>query len=165
MQSPGNATRGVRRRQTFGALLLLVAVVTAACSGNVDNSQAAHLEVEEIPPALALVEPPVLRIVEPADGATVTSPVRLEVEVDNFSLAEKGVSLDGEGHFHIIADISCVIPGDVITDEHHHVGSGDSFTEIELEPGRHDLCVQIGDGFHTAVAISSTISITVAEDN
>lgn len=32
---------------------------------------------------------------------------------------------------------------------------------VELERGEHSLCVQLGDGFHTALEIFDIINITV----
>ncbi len=105
---------------------------------------------------------PVLNIVAPGQGAQVTSPVEITIAVDNYSLAAKGVSKDGEGHFHVVAD-TCVRPGEVIGDDHTHVGSGAASVSIELEPGMHDLCLQLGDGFHTALAITEMLSIEVVD--
>lgn len=155
----------LRRGPIFTALMFALVAAISGCSSNSDGSVTPDPGATEPPAALALVDAPALRIVEPADGATVTSPVRLEVDVDNYALAAKGVSRDGEGHFHVIVDRPCVTPGDVINDDHHHVGSGDAFTEIELSPGTHELCLQVGDGFHTAVDISAAITITVVDDN
>ena len=103
---------------------------------------------------------PELLLISPEQGARVTSPVEITIAVDNYSLAAKGVSKDGEGHFHVVAD-TCVQPGEVIGDDHTHVGSGAASVSIELEPGNHELCLQLGDGFHTALAITEMLSIEV----
>lgn len=81
----------------------------------------------------------------------------------DFELAPKGRVRDGEGHFHVIIDHSCEPPSAQIPDDdlHLHVGSGAAETMVELEPGEHSLCVQLGDGFHTALKIFDTINITV----
>jgi len=106
---------------------------------------------------------PVMRVISPEDGAVVTSPFRVVVETEHFELAPKGRVRDGEGHFHVIIDHSCEPPSAQIPDDdlHLHVGSGAAETMVELEPGEHSLCVQLGDGFHTALKTFDTINITV----
>lgn len=103
---------------------------------------------------------PALQIVAPEPGSRVTSPVEITIAVENYSLAAKGVSKDGEGHFHVVKD-ACIEPGEVIGDSHTHVGSGAATVSIELEPGRHELCLQLGDGFHTALAITEMLQVEV----
>lgn len=106
---------------------------------------------------------PVLRVIEPANGAIVTSPMVVRVEVDNFELAAEGASSDGSGHLHVVLDKPCVATGEVIHDGHQHIANGASEFELELEPGDHELCLQIGDGFHSALNITSVIEVTVIE--
>lgn len=120
--------------------------------------------------SLALIDrgdgPPELEVLAPADGATVSSPFRVEVQAVNFELAPSGRTRDGEGHWHVLVDQECLAPGTVIPKDETslHVGSGESEAEFELPPGTHKLCVQAGDGFHVAVNVSDMIEITVTDD-
>ena len=106
---------------------------------------------------------PSIDIVAPADGARVRSPLQMEVAVDDFRLAPSGRTVDGEGHLHVIVDLPCLPPGSQIPkdDRSIHIGDGSAVFEIDLPPGRHELCVQVGDGFHVSVAVVDTVEVTV----
>ena len=118
-----------------------------------------------------------LEITEPEDGAQVESPVTFAMEVENFELqpaeADKPGDTDdastpegGAGHLHVIVDEGCMDPGYVIPDEDglYHLSDGESETEIELEPGEHDICAQAGDDLHNAYAITDEITIEVTDE-
>jgi hypothetical protein len=70
---------------------------------------------------------------------------------------------EGAGHFHVMVDVGCVEPGEVIPsdDDHLHFGDGSSETSVELEPAEHALCLQVGDGVHTALDATHEITVTV----
>lgn len=140
---------------------LLVIVLAVGCGAS-ETADQTELEPIVVPALDRRSEgSPALVVTTPADGEVVTSPVRVRAQVDNFALAAKGVSKDGEGHLHVVVDEPCIEAGEVIADDYVHVGSGAATTEVELEPGEHTLCVQLGDGFHTALAITKTIRVTV----
>lgn len=147
--------------RTLRLLVVLIAMlsVIAGCSSDTP------ITATETPATISGLEtrrlgPPALRVVSPTPGTTVTSPVTIEVAIDNYNLAPKGISLDGEGHVHVIEG-TCIEPGEVIGDTHVHIGDGSASTTIDLEPGPRRLCVQLGDGFHAAVAISDEFEIIV----
>lgn len=99
-----------------------------------------------------------------ADGDTVASPVAVTFEADGFEIvpaAEGGG--DGSGHLHVMIDTDCVPVGETIPndDEHLHFGDGSTSTELELTPGDHTLCLQAGDGEHTAMDVTDEVTITV----
>lgn len=100
-----------------------------------------------------------------ADGDTVTSPVSVEFattgDFEIIPAADGGG--DGAGHMHVMVDVGCVTVGEVIPsdDSHLHFGDGSTSTELELEPGEHTLCLQAGDGEHTAMDVTDEITITV----
>lgn len=108
---------------------------------------------------------PRLTITSPTDDATVTSPVLLTFDIANLSLSPAGETQDGEGHLHIFVDRGCMSPGLIIPEDDHtlHVGDDTLTATVDLGPGRHDLCVQIGDGFHVAVAVQDEISVHVVD--
>lgn len=86
-------------------------------------------------------------------GDTVTSPFTVGMEADGIEIVPAGSATRGEGHFHILVDRPCVAGGSVIPegDGYFHLDDGASQVELELEPGEHSLCLQVGDGAHTAV--------------
>jgi len=101
--------------------------------------------------------------VEPQAGAAVSSPVQVVMGAENFRIEPAGEVRAGAGHLHIMVDVPCVEPGQVIPSgkQHLHYGGGQTRAELDLSPGPHTLCLQAGDGVHTALPLSSTITITV----
>ncbi|MEE8603538.1 DUF4399 domain-containing protein [Euzebya tangerina] len=98
-----------------------------------------------------------------SDGDTVTSPVEVSFDVTDFEVEEAGEVVDGAGHMHVMVNTPCVTPGEVIPsdDAHLHYGDGSTSTTLELEPGEYSLCLQAGDGAHTALDLTDEVSITV----
>ena len=80
-------------------------------------------------------------ITEPANGATVTSPVKVCLGAHGVTVepAKKGVN-DGKGHNHILVDVD--LPKDLSKGigkdaQHIHMGDGSTCKEIKLAPGTH----------------------------
>ncbi len=154
------------RRSRPSLLLAAMLSLAAACTSPPDVPLEAGDEIN-LSTALAYREgDPEIEVVSPKDGATVTSPVELVVETRNLTLSPPGETQDGEGHLHVLIDQPCEQPGLVIpTDaETVHGSEGMGTIAVELPPGRHELCVQVGDGFHIAVAIHHRIAVNVVED-
>lgn len=112
-------------------------------------------------------------IVEPSDGAEVTNPVTFTLETEGVEIQPvddwDGVQ-EGVGHYHILVDyggcyeVGVPIPTEAEDQGIYHFGTGTSEPEIEdLEPGEHEVCVQVADQEHTALPITSEITITVTE--
>lgn len=101
--------------------------------------------------------------VTPEDGATVSTPVSWEAEVQNFTVEQAGAVNEGAGHLHILVDQERLTAGETIGKDEgqNHFGDGSLSGELELEPGEHTLCLQLGDGEHTALDTTDTITITV----
>lgn len=105
-------------------------------------------------------------IISPADGATVTSPVRVVFGLRNMGVAPAGINAKGTGHHHLLIDtglpnLELPIPAD---DRHLHFGSGQTETVIELAPGEHTLQLLLGDARHfphQPPIMSKRITITV----
>lgn len=103
------------------------------------------------------------------DGATVTSPVKLEFGVDKMTVAKKAPASkieEGVGHHHLLIDAGDSIPsGTVIPDDSTHIHYGGAQTEasINLTPGKHTLTLQFGDAIHRSygAALASTITVNV----
>jgi hypothetical protein len=94
--------------------------------------------------------------VEPANGATVTSPVKIVFGAENFIIEKRveGVINPGAGHHHIGLDTQCLPPGEIIPSAAPwvHFGDGSSTIEFQLPPGEHHLVAQVGDGEHRTLA-------------
>ncbi|WP_249204778.1 DUF4399 domain-containing protein [Achromobacter sp. Marseille-Q0513] len=103
--------------------------------------------------------------VEPKDGATVDSPVKVKFGVDGMAVKPAGDMTAGTGHHHLIVDGKPVPKGEVVPtdDTHIHFGKGQTETELKLAPGKHTLTMQFADGAHRSYGpdLSSTISVTV----
>jgi hypothetical protein len=90
-------------------------------------------------------------IVEPADGARVTSPVRVVFGLKGFGVAPAGVDRNDAGHHHLLVDapmpenLALPIPND---EQHRHFGGGQTEVELTLAPGRHTLQMLLGDHLH-----------------
>ena len=124
----------------------------AACGGGEDDGG------DPAAPAAAAVS-----IASPEDGATVPATFPVTMEAEGLSIEAAGEVADGAGHFHLIVDAACLPAGEQIpADETHlHLADGASETELNLPVGEHTLCLQAGDGQHTALALTDDITITV----
>lgn len=90
-------------------------------------------------------------IIEPADGARVTNPVRVVFGLKGIGVAPAGVDRNDAGHHHLLVDtglpanLALPIPND---DQHRHFGGGQTEVEVTLAPGRHTLQMLLGDHLH-----------------
>jgi hypothetical protein len=152
-----------RRRSALGLLSATVLVVgIAGC---------APKEPAPEPEAAAPAEPaaaesedhgtmgatgaPRIFFVEPAMGATVTSPVHIVFGAENFTIEPRGEGEvhHGAGHHHIGIDTQC-LPGGVVIPEAApwvHFGDGSTQIDVQLPPGEHHLVAQVGDGEHRTI--------------
>jgi hypothetical protein len=109
--------------------------------------------------------------VQPADGATVTSPVRLEFGAQDFTIAAvpEGTPADTRpdlGHHHVAIDADCLPAGTPIPRAAPwvHFGDGSNVIDMQLPAGTHRLTLQIGDDLHRAIeGLCATISVNVTE--
>lgn len=89
----------------------------------------------------------VVRIVSPADGATVSaSDFVVEIETENFTLGADG------NHWHVYID---GVEWGMI------MGVDTSFALNGIEPGVHQVDVRLSNGMHEELAEGDTISVTV----
>ena len=103
--------------------------------------------------------------------ATIPSLINLQFAAENFIIEPVGDGAinEGAGHYHIAIDGECLEPGIVIptADPWIHFGDGSDSIEIELSPGEHYLCLQIGDGEHRTLdepGLSQYIMVHVEEE-
>lgn len=105
--------------------------------------------------------------VEPADGATVKSPVHVVFGAEGVEVVAAGPLKAGTGHHHVIVDGEPVEAGQGVPkdDRHIHFGGGQTETDLELAPGEHTLTMQFADGVHRSygAAWSAQITVTVEE--
>jgi hypothetical protein len=108
-------------------------------------------------------DPATATFTTPADGARVAGGVQLVMAADGIDIEPAGSVRKGAGHFHVIVDHDCVATGAAIARDadHVHLGGGQSEGVIYLEPGRHDLCLQIGNGGHSALGVTDRITVEV----
>ena len=105
-------------------------------------------------------------IVSPANGATVSNPVRVVFGLKGMGVVPAGIERDGAGHHHLLVDtdlppLNLPVPAD---DRHIHFGGGQTETELTLSPGSHTLQLLLGDHLHVPhdpPVVSARVTITV----
>ncbi len=100
------------------------------------------------------------------DGATVSSPLKVEFGVDGIALDTAGTVKQASGHHHLLIDAGDSIPaGEVVPKDstHLHFGKAQTETTVTLTPGKHKLTLQYADGVHRSYGgqLSSTVTVDV----
>jgi hypothetical protein len=143
----------------LGALLIVCGVL-AACGQQEPAAPAAPPAAAPAaappPAAAALARKPapagaMAYIIEPADGARVTSPVRVVFGLKGIGVAPAGVDRNDAGHHHLLVDapLPTELGLPLANDEQHrHFGGGQTEVELTLAPGRHTLQLLLGDHLH-----------------
>ena len=162
-------------RQWLGApaAVLALGALTACGGGGPTEEQpaAAKTQAAEATSAAALPRTPAPEgarafIIEPADGATVSSPVTVRFGAENITVIAAGDDTPGSGHHHLLInaplpDFNLPIP----KSEHYvHFGGGQTETTLELEPGQYELRLLFGDHLHIPhdpPVYSEIVTITV----
>ncbi|WP_382171338.1 DUF4399 domain-containing protein [Hydrogenophaga luteola] len=107
-----------------------------------------------------------LYFVNLADGATVSSPVKVVFGLSGMGVAPAGVEKAGTGHHHLLVnvnewDANAPLPAN---DNFRHFGAGQTEVSLDLKPGQHTLQLVLGDQNHIPhhpVVMSDRITITV----
>lgn len=105
-------------------------------------------------------------ILEPSNGATVSSPIKVRFGLEGMEIAPAGTEKANAGHHHLLInqkleDPKSAIPAD---DKHKHYGKGQTEDTITLPAGEHTLQLVLGDHNHVPhdpVVQSEVIKITV----
>lgn len=106
---------------------------------------------------------------EPADGAVVTSPLKVKFGMKGMKLCQANVAPKNKkcGHHHLLIDKGAIASGQPVPqDENHlHYGKMQEEAEIKLTPGKHTLTLQFADYAHLSYGekLSSTITVEVKE--
>jgi hypothetical protein len=88
--------------------------------------------------------------ITPANGSTVSNPIRIEFGIAGMDVVKAGIDQPHSGHHHLLIDTDLPDVGlPIPADEHHiHFGDGSTTTEITLPPGEHTLQMLLGDHLH-----------------
>src|SRR5512144_1478506 len=97
--------------------------------------------------------------IEPKNGATVSSPVKMKVGSEGIEIAavpqgEVTTTRPGIAHYHVGIDQDCLPPGKNIvkgTPSWVHFGDGKDVFDTQLTPGKHKLALQLGDDLHNTI--------------
>ena len=100
------------------------------------------------------------------DGATVTSPFKVQMGTELIKVDTAGPVVAGSGHHHLMIDGPDSLPaGEMVPKDstHLHFGKGQTETELSLTPGKHKLTLQFADGLHRSYGgkLSATIMVNV----
>ncbi len=102
---------------------------------------------------------------EPAEGATVSSPFKVKFGVKGMDIKPAGDQVKGTGHHHLLINLDSKPEGEIIPfdEKHMHFGKGQTEAEVKLPPGNYKLTLQFADGFHLSYGkpMSSTLHVTV----
>lgn len=135
-----------------------------ACAGHGDHAADAGAPSGEFK---AAPEGAKVMFVEPAEGATVKSPVKIVFGVEGMDVKPAADETPNSGHHHIIVNGGPIEAGTVVPkdDTHIHFGTGATETELELPPGEHTLTMQFADLAHRSYGpdLATTIKVTVEE--
>lgn len=106
-------------------------------------------------------------IIEPLDGATVTSPVIVKFGIRNMLVAKAGDQTEFSGHHHLLINVSELPPLSKplpANDHIIHFGGAQTQATIRLKPGTHTLQLLLGNYVHIphdSPILSKKITITV----
>jgi hypothetical protein len=100
------------------------------------------------------------------NNQTVTSPVTVQMGVENMKVDTSGPVLQESGHFHIFIDAEdSLAAGTVVPKDstHLHYGNAQTQATVALSPGKHKLTLQFADGLHRSYGsqMAATLNINV----
>ncbi len=149
--------------------IIICALALALLACGQDESPAVMTESAPEPAALERTPAPDgarVFFLSPADGDTVSNPVRIEFGIEGMAVVRAGDAQPDSGHHHLLIntdlpDVTLPIPAD---EQHIHFGDGSTSTEITLPAGEHRLRMLLGDYRHVPhdpPVVSEPITITV----
>lgn len=91
-----------------------------------------------------------VRIISPADGENLASPVTVVFGLAGMGVAPAGVDKAGTGHHHLLVDAPLPPLGQAIpsNENYRHFGGGQTQVTLELEPGEHTFQLLLADYKH-----------------
>lgn len=160
----------MRKSLVLAATLLASAGVVHADSysqmKDMAKQQASNKMAEKLNlPTAAPVDAKVY-IISPANGATVTSPVKVQFGLSGMGIAPAGMQFENTGHHHLLVDgptVDLTLPLPT-SDQVKHFGKGQTETSLDLKPGTHTLQLVFADWKHQSfnpTLQSEIVTITV----
>lgn len=144
--------------------------LSLACAFAALSVAASTVRAQAAAPTATAVAPPapVIGILLPVNGATVTSPVTVRFRLVNYGVAPAGTNVDRTGHFHLLIDDAAGAPGTVIPADsmHIHFGKGQIEVTVPVPLGRHTLRAVLGDHLHKVIGpelVSAPVTIRVVK--
>jgi hypothetical protein len=133
---------------------------------NTAKQQASDKAAEQLGTATPAPANAKVYFIEPKDGASVSSPVKVVFGLSGAGVAPAGMNKENTGHHHLLIDSPEVdftkpLPA---TDQIKHFGGGQTETTVELKPGKHTLQLVFADWKHQPFnpsVQSEKITITV----
>lgn len=142
----------------------LLAISIVRCTSSTKSSEQAKI-TDEKPEKMTDVssDDPFVFFRHPADGATVPSPVYIEMGVSGMQVEPAGKVRKGYGHHHILINQRNWPEGSVIpmSDSTIHYGKGQTDASLELPAGEYTLSLQFADGVHASYGKKMATSIRV----
>jgi hypothetical protein len=146
--------------------LPIAIVVGAACSPEPPPAETA---APAAPAPAPMAATPRAYFAEPADGATVTSPVKMKFASEGVIImpvpeGEVTTIRPGVGHYHLAIDVDCLSSGTEIKKGENwiHYGKGDTGADTQLSPGSHKLTLAVADDKHVQMeGLCKTITVNV----
>jgi len=142
-------------------LMAALAIVAFACDDDDDGNGAeptATTAADGEPTAAGELS---VEILAPEDGATVASPVTLEVSASGVEIAGAADVVEGAAHYHAFVDQDPVAEGEAVPSEDDAIiHFADDSVELELEPGEHTVTVVLGDNSHIRHAGVAEAAVT-----
>lgn len=110
-------------------------------------------------------------IISPQNGERLKSPFTVRFGLRGMGITHAGDTAKNMGHHHLLVDVTDALdPKEPIPTgrKHLHFGTGQTETELNLEPGEHTLQLVLGDAEHKQFrpnVMSDPVTITVVGDN
>ena len=162
-------------------LLPILTITFIACNNSGDNTNVATDSTDKktnsdsmsnmattatVPDLPAIPEGAKVYFKNLKNGAAVTSPVKVDMGVNNMKVDTAGPVIAASGHYHIFVDAEdslssgAMVPKD---STHLHYGKGQTEAEVKLSPGVHKLTLQFADGLHRSYGskLATTVSVNV----
>ena len=98
------------------------------------------------------------------NGASVSSPLKVQMGVEGIKVDTAGPVIAGIGHHHLFIDAEDSLAAGIMVPKdstHLHFGKGQTETEVKLTPGKHKLTLQFADGLHRSYGSKLATTITV----
>jgi hypothetical protein len=145
-------------------IFAIALIMTSACTNSNKADATSEQEIAAVETVVEEVAPKVF-FKYPADGATVASPVFIEMGVEGMEIEPAGQVKEGFGHHHILINQESWPLGEVIpmSDSTIHFGKGQTDTSLELAPGTYTISLQFADGVHASYGkdMAASIKVTV----